>query len=319
MDVLPWTEKYRPRTLDEVIGQKEIVSSLKLFVKNKNMPNLLFAGTAGIGKTTATLAMARDLYGENFSGSVLELNASDARGIDIVRGVIKDFARSVAIEKVPFKIIFLDEADALTSDAQHALRRTMEVYSSVTRFVLSCNYSSKIIEPLQSRCSVFRFKPLLDDEVRAMVNRIAAAEGLKVDEKAIETLIYISEGDMRKAINALQGASMHAKHITSDELYKTASRARPAEIKEMLDLSLAGKFTEARKKLDQLMINYGMSGEDVLLQIYREVPNMSISETAKVHLIDKIGEYNFRVVEGANERIQLEALLAQMMLIGKKA
>jgi len=327
IDVLPWTEKYRPRTLSDVVGQKEIVESLKSFVRERNMPHLLFAGPAGIGKTTATLALAHDLFGEDFHGSILELNASDERGINVMRSAdqqkekatsIKDFARTVALEKVPFKIIFLDEADALTPDAQHALRRTMELYAGATRFILSCNYSSKIIEPIQSRCSVFRFKPLTNDDVTHMVAKIAKHEGLRVEDKAVEALIYISEGDMRKAINALQGSAMHSKHITADIIYKTGSRARPAEIKEMIGLAMNGKFMESRKKLDELMITYGMSGEDVLIQLYREVLTLEVPEDRKVALIDRIGEYDFRMAEGANERIQLEALLAQLTLLLKK-
>ncbi len=316
-DILPWTEKYRPQTLNEIIGQPHIVEALKAFVKNRNLPNLLFAGPPGIGKTTATIALAHDLYGEDFSSSILELNASDERGIDVVRGKIKDFARTVALESVPFKIIFLDEADALTPDAQHALRRTMEKYLSITRFILSCNYSSKIIEPLQSRCSVFRFMPLNDAEIKQMIERIAEKEGLQVSEAAITTLIYISSGDMRKAINALQGVSFQTKKITPEAIYKISSQARPEEIKKMMEAALSGKFMDARTLLDSLMIKYGMSGEDVIMQVYREVPSLQIPEEKKVHLIDKIGEYNFRMVEGANERIQLEALLAQMMLLGK--
>ncbi len=316
-DILPWTEKYRPQTLNEIIGQPHIVEALKAFVKNRNLPNLLFAGPPGIGKTTATIARAHDLYGEDFSSSILELNASDERGIDVVRGKIKDFARTVALESVPFKIIFLDEADALTPDAQHALRRTMEKYLSITRFILSCNYSSKIIEPLQSRCSVFRFMPLNDAEIKQMIERIAEKEGLQVSEAAITTLIYISSGDMRKAINALQGVSFQTKKITPEAIYKISSQARPEEIKKMMEAALSGKFMDARTLLDSLMIKYGMSGEDVIMQVYREVPSLQIPEEKKVHLIDKIGEYNFRMVEGANERIQLEALLAQMMLLGK--
>lgn len=317
MDALPWTEKYRPKTLDDIIGQKEIVESLKAFVRNKNMPHLLFAGPAGIGKTTCTIALAHDLFGEDYKGNILEMNASDERGIDVVRGVIKDFARTLSMSDVPFKIIFLDEADALTPDAQHALRRTMELYSNNTRFILSANYSSKIIEPLQSRCSVFRFRPLLMEDVKKMIERVAKNEGLSVSNDAVDALEYISEGDMRKVINALQGAAMNSKKISADGIYKVSSRARPKEIKEMIALAIDGHFLEARKKLDELMITYGMSGEDVLLQIYKEVPTLPIPDKDKVELIDKVGEYNFRVVEGANERIQLEAMLAQFMLIKK--
>lgn len=311
----PWTEKYRPRTLKDIVGQKDITALLRAYVKEKNMPNLLFAGPPGIGKTTAALALARDLYGENYRESLLELNASDERGIDVVRGKIKDFARTVSLTEVPFKIIFLDEADSLTNDAQNALRRTMELHVNVTRFILSANYSSKIIEPLQSRCSLFRFRPLTPEEMREMVARVAQGEKLKVDEKAAEALLYVSEGDMRRAINALQGASLHSATVTQESVYKSAARAEPAEIKEMMELALARKFVEARKKLHQLMITYGMSGEDVLIQMYRSIDSLQLTEREKVAVMDKIGEYNFRLVEGANEMIQIEALLAQFLLV----
>jgi len=315
-DFLPWTEKYRPKSLSEVVGQDETIKSLDAFVKAKNMPNMLFAGPPGIGKTTATLALAHDLYGDGIEGNLLELNASDERGIGIVRGKIKDFARSVSMRNVPFKLIFLDEADALTPDAQHALRRTMEMYSSVTRFILSCNYSSKIIEPVQSRCAVFRFLPLTDAQVHKMIKHVAKKEGLEVDGKAEEAIAYVCGGDMRKAINALQGAAIHSKKITEDLVYKISSRARPKEIREMVDAAYGGRFLDARKMLLGLSTQYGLSGSDIILQIYREVVNLEIPEKKKVLLVDKIGEYDFRLVEGANENIQIEALLAQIMLLG---
>jgi replication factor C small subunit len=316
-DLLPWTEKYRPRSLEHVWGQEETVKGLKAFVKSKNMPNLLFAGPPGVGKTTAALALAHDLFGKNFEGNVLELNASDDRGIDVVRGKIKDFARSVSLGGVPFKLIFLDEADALTSDAQHALRRTMESNSSVTRFVLSCNYSSKIIEPIQSRCAVFRFMPLNEADVHKMIDKVAKEEGLSLNDDAKKAVAYVSEGDMRKALNVLQGASFHSKSLTSDMIYKINSRAKPKEVVTMVELAINGNFAKAREELDKLVISYGLSGEDILMQVYREIVNLKIPEEKKAVLIDKVGEYNFRLVEGANERIQMEAMLAQFMLVGK--
>ncbi|MEM3030389.1 MAG: replication factor C small subunit [Candidatus Micrarchaeia archaeon] len=315
---LPWTEKYRPKTLSEVIGQKEVVERLQAYAKARSMPNLLLAGPAGVGKTTATLALAHDLFGDAYRDSILELNASDERGIDVVRGKIKDFARTLPLATVPFKLIFLDEADALTPDAQHALRRTMELYSQATRFILSCNYSSKIIEPIQSRCALFRLRPLSEEEIRQMLARIAKAESLQLADSAVKALIYVSEGDLRKAINALQGAAMLAKKLDDEAIFKIASRARPAEVSQMLELALKGSFLEARDRLDHLLLKYGMSGEDILLQIYREVVALGIPDRMKVALVDKIGEYNFRIVEGANERIQLEALLAQIMLVGQE-
>ncbi|MFA5381574.1 MAG: replication factor C small subunit [Candidatus Micrarchaeia archaeon] len=316
-ELLPWTEKYRPSKLDDIIGHTEIINTLKAFVKQKNMPNLLFAGPPGIGKTTAVLALAKELFGDDYKSCVLELNASDTRGIEVVRGQIKEFAKQIALSGAPFKIIFLDEADSLTPDAQHALRRTMELYAGITRFILSCNYSSKIIEPLQSRCSVFRFTYLSNEDIEKMIINIANKENLKIDKSSSNALIYISNGDMRKSVNALQGAALQTNKITEELIYKISSRARPKEILDMIEFCLKANFIESRKKLDNLMIEYGMSGEDVLLQIYKEVPNLEISEENKIRLIDKIGEFNFRIVEGANERIQLEALLAQIMLIGK--
>ncbi len=317
-ELLPWTEKYRPRSLSEIVGQKQVVEGLRAFVKSKNMPNLLFAGSPGVGKTTAALALAKDLFGEHFSGNFSETNASDERGIDVVRGRIKEFARTITLGNAPFKLIFLDEADALTSDAQHALRRTMETYSGVTRFILNCNYSSKIIEPLQSRCAVFRFLPLNEEDVKTMIKRVAEAEKLTVDEDVFKVIHYISEGDMRRALNVLQGASLHAKHITSTLVHKISSRAQPKEIVDMLTSALTGEFVKARDNLDQLIISYGLSGEDILMQVYREIPKLNIPEDQKMVLIDKLGEYNFRIVEGASERIQIEAMLAQFVLIGRK-
>ncbi len=318
MDYIPWTERYRPATLDAVAGQKDILESLKSFVKQTNMPHLLFTGPAGVGKTSCAIALAKDLFKENIGASFLELNASDERGIDIIRGKIKDFARSVSLAEVPFKIIFLDEADSLTPDAQHALRRTMELFSSVTRFIMSCNYSSKIIEPLQSRCSVFRFSPLKYDDIMATVTRIAASEKLQIDENALKALFYVSEGDMRKIINTLQGVAMISSHLTEEAVHKVTSRARPDEIRKMLEHALQGKFTDAKAQLLELMLQYGMSGEDVIVQIHRSIPELSVTDKEKVRVLELVGEYNFRLVEGANERIQLDALLAQLSTLRAK-
>ncbi|MCD6414106.1 MAG: replication factor C small subunit [Candidatus Diapherotrites archaeon] len=316
---LPWTEKYRPKKLKELVGQEEIVKRLESYASAKNLPNLLFAGRAGIGKTAAAIALAHELYGDEFGRNFLELNASDERGIGIIRGKIKDFAATLSLGDVPFKIIFLDESDALTKDAQNALRRTMEKYSRTCRFILSCNYSSKLIPPIQSRCALFRFSPLTEGQVKQRLNYIAEKEGLHVDEKALDALVYVADGDMRKAINTLQVASATSKKITEDTIYKVASRARPEEVKKMIQLAIKGDFIKARSQLDKLLYEYSLSGEDVISQVYSEVvSDDSIEDKAKLELVKAIGETDFRLTEGSNERIQIEAFLAQLALIGKK-
>ncbi|MFH1199874.1 MAG: replication factor C small subunit [Candidatus Micrarchaeota archaeon] len=317
-DFVPWIEKYRPVRLAEVYGNEAAVRQLSSFAKNKNPPHLMFSGPAGSGKTSCAIALAKELFGENIGECLLELNASDERGIDVVRTKIKDFARTLPLADVPFKAIFLDEADALTQDAQQALRRTMEKYSGNTRFILSCNYSSRIIEPIQSRCAVFRFSRLAESDVGKIIENVSRGEGLTLEGKAAQALIYVAEGDARKAINTLQGASSFSPNVTAEDVYKIASRARPEEVAKMIERALGGDFTGSRKMLDEIMLKYGMSGEEVIMQIFREVTGMPIPDADKVALVDRIGEYDFRMVEGANERIQLEALLAQIMLVGKK-
>ena len=275
---------------------------------------MLFSGPPGVGKTATAVSIAREMFGETWRENFTELNASDERGIDVVRNKIKNFAKTTPIGGADFKIIFLDEADALTSDAQSALRRTMERYTNNCRFILSCNYSSKIIEPIQSRCAVYRFRPLSNDAVAARTRYIAKKEGLKVADDGIEAIKYVAQGDMRKAINALQAAALIDETIHRDTIYKITATAHPEEITDLVRTSLGGDFTAARKKLDVLVLQQGLSGEDVVGQIYRAIFDLDIPDRLMVDLIDVIGEIDFRLTEGANERIQLEALLAHFAL-----
>ena len=309
-----WIEKYRPRRLDDIVGQNDIVVRLKSYVKTGNLPHLLFAGSAGVGKTTAAVALAREFFGDSWQTNFREMNASDERGIDVVRTQIKEFARTSPLGDAQFKILFLDEADALTTDAQAALRRTMETYARTCRFILSCNYSSKIIDPIQSRCAIYRFRPLDREAVIEEIGRIAAAEGLTLTEGALDAIVYVAAGDMRKAINALQGAAIISPRIDEKMIYAITANARPDEIDELLDLSIGGRFDEAERALSDLTRVRGIAPNEVLNQCYRALVQRDIDRALKVKLIDAIGEADFRLSEGANSDIQMEALIARFVL-----
>ena len=308
-----WIEKYRPQKLDDIVGQDEIVERLSSYVKSGNLPHLLFTGSAGVGKTTAAVTLAREFFKDSWQMNFRELNASDERGIDVVRNQIKQFARTTPLGEAKFKILFLDEADALTTDAQAALRRTMESYAQTCRFILSCNYSSKIIDPIQSRCAIYRFKPLGEAAVKEEVHRIAKKEGLSITKEAMDAIVYIAQGDMRKAINALQGAAIISNKIDDTMVYAITSTARPDEIDDLLKRSLGGDFDGAESVLAFLLHDRGIAPNELINQCYRAIVKMNLDRGLKVELIDHLGETDFRLSEGANSDIQMEAMIARFI------
>ncbi len=313
-----WIEKYRPQKLADIVGQNEIIERLESYVKSGNLPHLLFTGSAGVGKTTAAVALAREFFGDSWHMNFRELNASDERGIDVVRNQIKQFARTSPLEGATFKILFLDEADALTPDAQAALRRTMESYAQTCRFILSCNYSSKIIDPIQSRCAIYRFRALGRDAVKEEIQRIAKKESLTIQDGAIDAIIYIAQGDMRKAINALQGAAIISREIDEKMVYAITATARPDEIDELLDLSLNGDFEGAEAVLQKLLQERGIAPNELINQCYRVLIKRPLDQGLRVALIDQLGVTDFRLSEGANSEIQMEALVAQFVMLSRK-
>ena len=312
-----WTEKYRPQSLDEIVNQVETVSRFKTFVNERNMPHLLLVGPAGVGKTTSILALARDLYGPSYRSFILELNASDERGIGVIRDKVKNFARTAAIASpVSFKILIMDEADHLTGDAQHALRRTMEIYTKTCRFCLLGNYSENIIDPIQSRCSVFRFSPLEESDLKGHIEDIAKKENLDIIEEGLDAIYNASNGDVRKSINLLQAAAANKKQIDDVAIYNLLGNVSPQAIKEMLDTALDGNFLESRELLRGLLINQGLAPEDIIRNIYREIMRHStLSEQWKVKLSDTLGTIDYRLTQGSRAEIQLSTLLAHLSVV----
>src|ERR687892_515278 len=318
---LMWVEKYRPAELDQVIDQKEIIRGLENLIKNpEEIPHLLFAGPAGVGKTTTALCVARGLLGEEWLRDTLELNASDERGIKMVRERVKEFAAVMKLttsnkeDNRPFRIIILDEADEMTSEAQTALRRIIEDSSRTTRFIIICNYLSQIIEPIQSRCVVFKFKRLSREDVIDHLRSICENQGVKFEEKALSTIYDATLGDLRHSINILQ-ASAGMGLVSASNVISSIGLSGKAKVKEIIKLALIGKFHDARIRLFELTQVYGMSESDFLKYANQEAYDLKIDRPDEFAAL--MAEYDYRLVTGAHPEIQLVSLLAQLGKLGR--
>ncbi len=305
-----WVEKYRPTKLSEIVNQTEIIGSLQALIKDPtDMPHLMFSGSAGVGKTTAALCIARQILGDNARDYTLELNASDERGIGMVREKVKKFSRFAGMAEVPFKIIILDEADEMTSDAQTALRRIIEDTAKYCRFIIIANNISKIINPIQSRCATFKFTSIPEEDMINHLENIAKKEKIKTDKKGLKAIYDYSEGDLRHAINLMQ-ATASIGEISEDNVKSSAGLTKTSDVDDVLKMALSGKVLDAREKTIELIKVYGMSESDFLKYL-----NSAVFKTkhAKLsNILEVIAKYDYRILVGANPEIQLSAMLAEL-------
>lgn len=314
-------EKHRPRVLADVVGNEDTLARLKVIAKQGNMPNLIIAGPPGTGKTTSTMCLAREMLGDALLGNaVLELNASDDRGIDVVRNKIKMFAqKKVNLPQGRHKIIILDEADSMTGSAQQALRRTMELYSNTTRFALACNLSSKIIEPIQSRCAILRFTRLADIQVLKRMKEVMDAEKVNLyTDDGLEALLFTAQGDMRHALNNLQASWASAGNITAENVFKVVDQPHPMTIKNVVASCADGDIVGAMRGLTGLW-NEGYAAIDIIGTVFRCTKTAEMSEKMKMQFIKEVGFAHMRIGDGVDSLLQLTGLAARLCSIACKA
>ncbi|KAL3269310.1 hypothetical protein HHI36_008383 [Cryptolaemus montrouzieri] len=314
---LPWIEKYRPQTFEDIVGNEDTIHRLSIFSKKGNVPNIIVAGPPGVGKTTTILCLAKILLGPSFKDAVLELNASNDRGIDIVRNKVKMFAQQkVTLPPGRHKIIILDEVDSMTDGAQQALRRTMEIYSNTTRFALACNYSEKVIEPIQSRCAVLRYSKLSDAQVLARIIQICQKENVNYTEDGLEAIVFTAQGDMRQALNNLQSTHNGFEIVNSQNVFKVCDEPHPMLIKDMLKSCSNGDIRKAYKVIEHLW-NLGYAAEDIIKNIFKVTKTMDMEESLKLAFIKEIGITHLRIADGLCSLIQMSGLLSRLCIQAK--
>ena len=311
-----WVEKYRPKKISEIVGQKEIIGSLTALLKNQaEMPHLLFSGSAGVGKTTTAMCISREILGDRWKNYTLELNASDERGIGMVREKVKKFSRFAGLDtEIPFKIIILDEADEMTGDAQTALRRIIEDTAKFCRFILIANNVSKIIPPIQSRCANFKFTQIDENNIQNHLKIILKKEKVKSEENGIAEITKYANGDLRHAINLLQAVASTGD-ISVTSVKATAGLTKTNDVSDVLKLSISGKIHDARNKMIELIKVYGMSETDFLKYINQSL--FALTPKNLEAMSEIIAKYDFRILSGANPEIQLTAMLAELSKFSK--
>lgn len=309
-----WIEKYRPKGLGDLLSHQEIITTLKTLISNNRLPHLLFCGPPGTGKTSTILACAKEMYGPSFKSMVLELNASDDRGISVVRDQIKNFASTRRIFSTGVKLIILDEADAMTTAAQMALRRVVEKYAANTRFCIICNYVNKIIPALQSRCTKFRFGPLPPDDVRRRVSEIAQLEEVTMTPDALEALLALGKGDMRRILNVLQSTHMASaansgSGFTADDVYANTGSPHPGDIKALWSWLMEDDFQTCSTKLQSLKSNKGLALDDIITELLPFVINSSLPAKAKMYMYSQLADIEYRMAVGSSEKLNVAALV----------
>jgi replication factor C subunit 2/4 len=319
----PQVEKYRPHTLADVVGNRDAVDRLRVVQAEGNMPNLILAGPPGTGKTTSVLCLARAMLGPAAKDAVLELNASDDRGIDVVRTKIKMFAqKKTTLPPGRHKLVILDEADAMTTGAQQALRRTMELHSSTTRFALACNASSKVIEPIQSRCAVLRYGRLSDADVLGRLQTVAAAEGVATLPCGLTALVFSADGDMRQALNNLQSTAAGFGLVSEENVLRVCDQPHPATVQAAVERALEGDLDAAHALLTSLL-DKGYSSGDVVGTLFRLLKALPaggrVPEFAQLEAIREVAETQARLSDGVGTRLQLDGLLARLVAVGTQA